>query len=209
MESWTGDTAHAHQTSRRTALENRGRNGVPRVSTGKCSPNKDRRWFSWQCCSASSISTADAGTCWVNAPVIGQVNECEGFKQEGSSFSAQCHHRCRTQGRQAAGWGERCAWTRERNFAARGGRVSLYRHESAEPLGSTAGFAQSVIGVSGRGEVCASARDRRRGLPMIQAGRPPPLLQTKSLTRVLVGALGVSGAQRARTPRWRDPMQPR
>ncbi|KAJ4989654.1 hypothetical protein SVAN01_04871 [Stagonosporopsis vannaccii] len=77
-----------------------------------------------------------------------------------------------------------------REFAARGGRAGLYRHESAETLGPIAGFTQSIIVPLGVVKVCASARDRRRGLPS-HSGRlaaspsPNPVLNADAGGRAL------------------------
>ena len=67
----------------------------------------------------------------------------------------------------------------------------MYRHESAETLGPTAGFPQNVIVSLGKMKVCTIVAGGSR---LIRAGRPPPLLQSESSTEALAETLGVSGA---------------
>ena len=79
----------------------------------------------------------------------------------------------------------------------------------AETLVATADFTQSVIvflGMVDSAQVCAIVAGETR---LIRVGRPPPLLQSESLTRLMLGVRGVSGAPGARALRRRDLMQPR
>lgn len=107
------------------------------------------------------------------------ANECEGSKQERSSFqhnvitdAAREGYKLQVLGEGAPGGG------REFTASARGGRAGLYGRERAETLGPTADLAQSVVvplGMVKSAQVCAIvARDSQL---LIRASKPPALLQ--------------------------------
>lgn len=94
-------------------------------------------------------------------------------KQERSCCSAQCHDRCCTQGRQLQKW---------RGSAPGGGKGICCtrgpgRFVQARKRGNARAIAQRIIVPLGTVKVCASTRDRRRGLPAHsgrQAASPSP-----------------------------------